>query len=238
MSRGLSVYGGLVRRTLAVACLTATTFAASAVASPSQVALDRQHGVRFTMTGPVLTVRLVPHENRDPPDVRRKVWGKRIDAICSPTFNPRGAVRRAVHAVRLWPRGQMEVSYRFRRDISDQVRWCLLEDGGVDVAAVGFRVFIRLYGDNADDRRIGQELRRYLLHTAGSQPWLRRVKAIVVDRGVIAIVTDLRRTRRGKRIARQLCGLIQGADVADFTSGHRIFGPEEVVLRVCPARRQ
>jgi hypothetical protein len=220
----------------AVVGLVAPASAQGPEASGSQVALDRPHGMRFDLTGSVLTVRLVPQENRDPPDVRREVWGKRIDAICAPTFSPRGSRGRAVRAVRLWPRGQMELRYRFRRDISDQVKWCLLEDGGRDVASVSFQVFIRVFGHSAGDRRIGKELRRYLLRNADSQPWLRRVTGIVVDRGVIAIATDLRRGRRGKRIARRLCGVIQGADIADLTPGHKIFGRDDVVLRVCPAR--
>ena len=32
--------------------------------------LDRGHGVRFTLDGRVLTVRLVPQPGRRPPDVR------------------------------------------------------------------------------------------------------------------------------------------------------------------------
>jgi hypothetical protein len=44
---------------------------------------------------------------------RRAVFGKRIDAICVTAFT-------------------------FRRDISAHVKWCLLEDGGRDVAAVDF----------------------------------------------------------------------------------------------------
>jgi hypothetical protein len=81
-------------------------------------------------------------------------------------------------------------------------------------------------------------LRRYLQRNAGSSPWLGRVRGIVVQRGVIAVATDLRRNRGGRRIARRLCNLIQGADVADFTPGHTIYGDEDVVLRVCRARRQ
>jgi hypothetical protein len=188
------------------------------------------------LTGSVLTVRLVPQRNRTPPDARKQVWGKRIDAICSTAFQPANARRRVVRAARFWPRGQLELTYRFERDISDRVKWCLLEDDGLDVAAFSFGVFIRIYGGRAADRRIGQELRRYLLRNAGSEPWLTRVKGIVVERNVIAVATDLRRNRRGKRIARRLCSLIQAADVADFTPGHTIYGHEDVVLRVCPSR--
>jgi hypothetical protein len=226
-----------MHRACLVACLVPATFAGSAGAVPSPVRLDRAHGVRFSLTGSLLTVRLVPQPNRTPPDARRQLWGKRIDAICSPTFSPRRA-HRVVRAVRLWPRGQMELTYRFERDISHRAKWCLLEDDGLDVAGVDFALFIPVHGDNANDRRIGRGLRRYLQRTTGSNPWLGRVRGIVVQRGVIAVATDLRRNRGGKRIARQLCNLIQGADVADFTPGHTIYGHEDVVLRVCRARRQ
>jgi hypothetical protein len=225
-----------MRRALLAACLTAATVATAALASRSEVALDRSHGVRFELAGSVLTVRLVPQSNRSPPDVRKEVWGTRIDAICSPTFRPRKSRRPAVRAVRLWPRGQEELTYTFRRDISDRVKWCLLEDGGVDVAGVDFEVFIPVRGGTPKDRRIGRELRRYLRRTAGAEGWLNRVKAIVVDRGVIAVVTNLRRNQRGRRMTRRLCGLIHRADVADLTPGRTIFGRHDIVLRECRPR--
>jgi hypothetical protein len=227
-----------MHRACIVAGLATATLAVSAFAMPSPVRLDRPHGVRFDLTGSVLTVRLVPQRDRTARDARKQLWGKRIDAICSPTFNYRKARRLAVRAVRFWPRGQMELSYTFGRDISDRVKWCLLEDGARDIAGVSFEPFIPVYGDSAKDRRIGRQLRRYLHRNVGSQRWLWRVSGIVVGRGVIGVATELRRDRRGKRIARQLCDLIQGADVADFTPGHTVYGDEEVVLRVCPARRQ
>lgn len=143
-----------------------------------------------------------------------------------------------MQAVQLWPRGQTELSYSFDRDISERVKWCLLEaESGVDIAATDFAVFIRVYAGGATNRRIGQGLRRYLLRNAGEAPWLPRVAGIVVDRGVIAVATRLRRNRRGQRIARWICGLLQGSDVADFTSGHTVFGHNDVQLRVCRERR-
>jgi len=173
------------------------------------------------------------------PDTRNELWGKRIRAVCSPTFNYRKALRVAVRAVRLWPRGQTQLSYSFERDISDRVKWCLLEDaGGGDVAGVYFQVFVPVRGDTEKDRRIGRALRRYLWRNASSAPWLRRVTAIVVDRGVISVATQLRHNRRGTRSAREICSLIQGADVADFTPGHTILGHNDVVLRTCLARRE
>jgi hypothetical protein len=55
---------------------------------------------------------------------------------------------------------------------------------------------------------------------------------------VISVTTQLRRNRRGEQVSRWLCQLIQGADVADFTPGHTVFGRGDVVVRACPARRE
>jgi hypothetical protein len=53
-----------------------------------KVRVDRLHGVRFELAGRVLTVRLAPQTDGQPPDARDRVWGKRIDAICSPPHGP------------------------------------------------------------------------------------------------------------------------------------------------------
>jgi hypothetical protein len=101
---------------------------------------------------------------------------------------------------------------------------------------VDFEVFIPVHGGTPKDRRIGRELRRYLRRTAGAEGWLNRVKAMVVDHRVIAVVTNLRRNHRGRRMTRRLCGLIHRADVADLTPGHTIFGRHDIVLRECRPR--
>jgi hypothetical protein len=221
-----------VRRTFVVASLAALACAISATAAPAPVRVDRSHGVRFDLNGPVLTVALLRS------DARAELWGERIRAVCSPTFDYRRARRVAVRAVQLWPDGQAELSYTFERDISDRVTWCLLEDeGGGDVAAVDFQHFIAVHADSPKDRQIGHRLRRYLWRNAGSRPWLRQVRAIVVDRKVIAVATGLRRDGPGRRSAREICQLIQGADVADFTPGHTVFGRNDVVVRACAARK-
>ena len=186
--------------------------------------------MRFDLNGPALTVTLLRS------DPRSELWGKRIRAVCSPTFDYR-QVRRVVHAVQLWPRGQTELSYTFERDISDRVKWCLLEDdGGGDVAAVDFEHFIPVHALTASDRRIGYKLSRYLWRNARSRPWLTQVSAIGVDHKVIVVSTQLRRNRHGRRSAREICRLIQGADVADFTPGHAVVGRNDVVVRACAAR--
>lgn len=132
----------------------------------------------------------------------------------------------------------MGLGFRFRRDISRRAKWCLLERvGGGDIAVVDFEHFIKVTGTSTDDRRIGFRLRRYLERNARHAAWYPSLDAILVDRGVIAVVTRLRQNRRGARVATHLCSLIQGSDVADFTAGHTIFGRDDVRLRVCPPRQ-
>jgi hypothetical protein len=72
-----------------------------------KVRVARLHGVRFELAGRVLTVRLAPQTDRQPPGARDSVWGKRIDAICSPVFHPRSRST-IVRQIRLWPRGELQ----------------------------------------------------------------------------------------------------------------------------------
>jgi hypothetical protein len=215
---------------IALAMLATAALAASA---PGPARVDRDHGVRFDLKGTVLTVSLVS------PDAGEELWGKRIRAICSPVFGSQARFR-AVRAVEVWPDGAPELSYSFDRDVSEAVKWCLLEDadGGGDVAGVDFQAFFRVDGDTPKDRKIGRQLRAYLWRNVGDAWWMRKVAGIVVERGVIAVSTELRPNRRGKRVARDICRLIQGSDVADFTAGHTVFGRDDVGLRVCRARER
>jgi hypothetical protein len=92
--------------------------------------VDRDRGVRFKLDGKMLTVRPLTKASR------RAVYGRRIDAICSTAFRP--AHGRKVRAVRDWPEGRRRLSFAFKRDVSARVKWCLIEDGGEDVAGVDF----------------------------------------------------------------------------------------------------
>lgn len=209
--------------------------AASAAEAEAEVRLDRLHGVRFELEGTRLTVRLVPQPDSHPPDVRADVWGKHIDATCSPVLAPRKVRRAAVRDVRLWPRGQLELEFHFKRDVSDDVKWCLLEDGGTDVAGVIFERFIRIFGNGPSDKRIGRRLRRHLQREGAKAA--RRVTAIVVSDGVIAIATDLAEGRRARRIAGRLCELLRSSGVPDPPAGsrleHSVFSRDDATLRVC-----
>jgi hypothetical protein len=191
--------------------------------------LDRLAGVRFALDGRVLKVTLVPQPDARPPDARAEVWGRRIDAICS--AGPRVRVR----DIRLWPQGQLELIYHFPRDISEGVRWCLLEDGAADVAGVTFNRFIRILSSGPSDRRIGRRLRQHLQRKDAKAA--ERVTAIVVTDGVITVGTDLPENRRARRIARRLCELVRSSGVPDPPAGsrlaHSVFSRDDATLRTC-----
>lgn len=116
-----AVLGGLV----ACALLCVATGAQGRTDPPTTV--DKDKHVRFTLDGRSLHVR-VGADNR----TRRALQGKSIDAICSNTYVPRRAGR--VIERQLWPTGQNRLTYTFDRDISREVKWCLLEDQATDVA--------------------------------------------------------------------------------------------------------
>ena len=93
---------------------------------------DRDAGVRFTLENRALTVRLLRWA---PGRVRRQVLGKRVRATCL-RYVP--VVK--VTAIRSWPADRRSRRYRFRRNISRSVAWCLLERrNGDDIAFVNLR---------------------------------------------------------------------------------------------------
>jgi hypothetical protein len=98
---------------------------------------DRHAGMRLTLDGRVLTAKIVktPHIHRDP-TTEKRLYGKRIDGICSPHFRPQR--RGLVISTQLWPAGARRVAFEFARDISRRVKWCLIEHDAGDVAFVSF----------------------------------------------------------------------------------------------------
>ncbi len=102
-----------------------------------QSGLDRHGGMRLTLDGRLLTAEIIrtPHFHRDP-TTEEQLYGKRIDAICSPRSRPqrRGLVIRR----QLWPVGARRMAFEFRRDISSRVKWCLIEHRASDIALVSF----------------------------------------------------------------------------------------------------
>ena len=118
-----------------VALLVAVMLAMPSVSqAATRRATDREAGVRFTLDGRLLTVRLLPGA---PASTRRELTGERVRAACGTSFAfTRGT---KVRRTRLWPRGRRRLRYRFNRDLSRRAKWCLLEHpAGGDVAFVSF----------------------------------------------------------------------------------------------------
>jgi hypothetical protein len=113
----------------AFAVAAAALVAASPALGERKHAVDHEHGFEFTLSGRVLKTTALTRA------ARRAVYGKEIDAICATAFTGRPP---KVITTRRWPRGKPTVRFRFRRDVSDRAKWCLLEDGALDVAAVDF----------------------------------------------------------------------------------------------------
>ena len=109
----------------------------ASAAGAVKTGLDRHAGMRLTLDGRVLTAKIVntPHIHRDP-TTEERLYGKRIDAICSPRSRPqrRGLVIRR----QLWPPGVRRMPFVFARDISRRVKWCLIEHHAGDLAFVSF----------------------------------------------------------------------------------------------------
>jgi hypothetical protein len=93
--------------------------------------------MRLTLDGRVLTAEIVrtPRIHRDP-TTEERLYGKRIDAICSRSSRP--LVREVVIRTRRWPAGARRMSFVFERNISRRVKWCLIEHSASDIAFVSF----------------------------------------------------------------------------------------------------
>jgi hypothetical protein len=104
------------------------------------------------------------------------------------------------------------------------------------VSFANHRIAIR--SESPRDRSLAFDLRRYLRRNAGVARWYWAVRTIRARRGVLAVHTALRRTARGRAAADEICNLIQGADVADFTPGHSVRGTANVEIVACPHRTE
>jgi hypothetical protein len=98
---------------------------------------------------------------------------------------------------------------------------------------------VEVVGHSAADRRIASDFYKYVRRGCDRRPVrlcdsLERVEA---KNRVLTITTDLESTAFNRRIARQICAVIQGSDVADFTEGHTVRGRSSTRLATCPARR-
>jgi hypothetical protein len=111
---------------LAVISLALPTAASAAVKSGT----DRDGGMRLTLDGRVLTAKIVDRK------AEGQLFGKRIDAICSPRSRP--ARRGLVIKRQRWPASASRMSFEFGRDISRRAKWCLIEHEASDIAFVSF----------------------------------------------------------------------------------------------------
>ena len=81
------------------------------------------------------------------------------------------------------------------------------------------------------------DVQRYFERNASPAPWYGDIESISVVDGVVTIDTALDlREPSSRAAANQICALIQGSDVADFTPGHTVLGQGDEAV-VCPARR-
>jgi hypothetical protein len=105
-------------------------------------AVDPEAGVRFTLDGRVLTVRVLASA---PGETRDKLSGKRLRATCAKGFvngpGPGPGPDLLQTRTRLWPAGRDTVRFHFPGDISGIATWCRLED-----PVVGHIAFVKLRG--------------------------------------------------------------------------------------------
>jgi hypothetical protein len=101
-------------------------------------AVDPENEVRFRFRGPTLRASIAHQPNvTQEPTIEQSLFDKRIRAWC----RARGPDDKEATetSIRRWPEGAVSVDYRFARDISGQVTWCLLEhEKGGDIAFARF----------------------------------------------------------------------------------------------------
>lgn len=113
--------------------------------------------------------------------------------------------------------------------------FCAVGCGG-DSTAADSTAEIAIGGSEPDDLAMATDVQRYFQHNASLAPWYTEIDSIGVEGGVITVNTRLDLAKSpGHAAADQICGLIQGSDVADFTPGHTVRGQGEPI--VCPCRR-
>ncbi len=82
------------------------------------------------------------------------------------------------------------------------------------------------------------DVKRYFRRNAAPVPWYSEVELITVVGGVVTVDTTLDLDeRQGRKAAAEICNLIQGSDVADFTPGHTVLGTHGERV-TCPHRER
>jgi len=93
---------------------------------------------------------------------------------------------------------------------------------------------IESHGLSQKDAAMARRVAGYLRHNAEGVPFYDAIERVSVRGGVITIETSLTLNGKFEGDAREICGLIQGSDEADFTPGHRVTGKGPEVT--CPHR--
>jgi hypothetical protein len=78
------------------------------------------------------------------------------------------------------------------------------------------------------------DLERYFERNASAAPWYGEIESFHVESGVVEVQTSV---DLDEGSALEICGVIRGSDVADFTEGHTVRGPGGEPV-VCPAQRR
>lgn len=89
-------------------------------------------------------------------------------------------------------------------------------------------------GLSQEDAAMARDVAAYFDRGTDGTPLQGKIERIRVRDGVITVETSLRLTGRHEGAARDVCGLIQGSDAADFTPGHTVTGTGPKVT--CPHR--
>jgi hypothetical protein len=88
------------------------------------------------------------------------------------------------------------------------------------------------------DKAIAVDVQRYFRRNAAPAPWYDKLELIAVTDGVVRIDTTLDLDEpQGRKAADEICNLIQGSDVADFTPGHTVRGGQGDRV-TCPHREE
>jgi hypothetical protein len=123
--------------------LTISVFVAvavpGAVEAANRTATDDRASVEFHLRGHLLTARVIPKDVRIGIGTAERLQGRLVTAACGTRLAfGRGTT---THRTRRWPRDAMQLRFWFSRNVSNQVRWCVLETGksGGDVARVYFK---------------------------------------------------------------------------------------------------
>jgi hypothetical protein len=133
----LLVIGHVTRVALLAAALLALAPAADAA---TRTKLDRDDEVRFQLDGRDLTLTIVDGWRYGQiPSTKSRLFGKPVVVACGTSFqfSRKTAVIRRLR----WPVGASSLSVRFARDVSRNLRWCLIDEGpkgGADIAFVSF----------------------------------------------------------------------------------------------------